>query len=111
VPQGTFYVLPQISIKPKQSMHMSISGLPSVAPWRVWGPRIAGLLAILTMLGGLSLAIYRTATSRASESGRSKKREELLDELVELEKAGLTGKADDKRRAQITNELEQLWVD
>jgi hypothetical protein len=112
VPQGTYYVMPQtISIKPKQSMHMTVSGLPSIAAWRIWGPRIVGLLAIFTMLGGLALALYRTSTSRASESGRSKKREELLDELVALEKAGLTGKADEKRRVQITNELEQLWVD
>ena len=108
VPQGTYFVLPQISIKPKQSMHMTISGLPSMPAWRVWGPRLVGIIAILFMLGGLTIAIYRTSTARTTDVGRAKKRAELLDELVELEKSG---KKDDKRRTQITNELEDLWVD
>ncbi|MEO8841757.1 MAG: carboxypeptidase-like regulatory domain-containing protein [Kofleriaceae bacterium] len=108
VPQGTYFVLPQISIKPKQSMHMTISGLPSMQAWRVWGPRIAGLIAIFLMLGGLAIAIYRTSMARTTDVGRAKKRAELLDELVELEKSGTQ---DDKRRTQITNELEDLWVD
>lgn len=108
VPQGTYFVLPQLSIKPKQSMHMTISGLPSMPAWRVWGPRIVGIVAILLMLGGLGIAIYRTSMARTTDVGRAKKRADLLDELVELEKSG---KQDDKRRTQITNELEELWVD
>jgi hypothetical protein len=108
VPQGTYFVLPQISIKPKQSMHMTISGLPSMPAWRIWAPRFAGILAILMVLGGLSFALYRTSTARVGTAQREQKRAELLDELVELEKSD---KRDDKRRAAITNELEDLWVD
>ena len=59
---GTYYVLPSISILPKQAMSMTITNLPSQPAWRLWAPRIVGSLAILTMLVGLglmALAIFR----------------------------------------------------
>lgn len=110
VAQGTYIVFPQISIAPKQSMVMTINNLPSQPAWKLWAPRVVGVVAIFVMLGGLSLALYRGSTARSNE--RAARRTQLLDELVELEKSVQKGGAkDDKRRAQITNELEQLWVD
>ncbi len=113
VAQGTYIVFPQISIAPKQSMVMTINNLPSQPAWKLWAPRIVGVVAIFVMLGGLSLALYRGSTARSNE--RAARRTQLLDELVELEKSaqktGANNTRDDQRRAQITNELEQLWVD
>ncbi|HET9990694.1 MAG TPA: hypothetical protein VFQ65_19325 [Kofleriaceae bacterium] len=107
VPQGTFYVLPQISILPHQSMQMTITNLPSQPAWKTWAPRLVGVLGLLTMLGGLALALYRTSASRAAQSDRAAKKNALLDELVELEKSG----KNEKRRVQIASELERLWAD
>jgi hypothetical protein len=105
VPQGTFFVLPQISILPKQSMAMTIVGLPSPPAWRSWMPRVIAMFAVATMLAGLGLALLRGKAARAHDAARSAKRAKLLDELVALEKAG----SNDKRRAAITSELEELW--
>ncbi len=107
-PQGTFYVLPSISILPKQSLTMTISNLPSPPAWRKWAPRITGALAIMIMLAGLGFALARTTATRALHHERMTKRNKLLDELVALEPGG-AGSKTDKRRAQITEELEQLW--
>jgi hypothetical protein len=104
-PQGTFFVLPSISILPKQAMTMTISNLPSQPAWRVWMPRIVGVLTIMVMLAGLGFAVARTSAARALHVERAAKREKLLDELVALE----PGSKHDKRRAQITDELEKLW--
>ncbi len=110
-PGGTFYVVPQISILPKQSMVMTIRGLPSPAQWRIWMPRVIGVLVVLVIVGGISLAIFRKAPDEAEAADRAARRQKLLDELVELEKAGkIEGKAG-KRREQIMVELEALWDD
>ena len=64
-----FFVLPQISILPKQRMVMSIDGLPSEPAWRVWVPRVVGGLVVLVMVGGLGFALFRRqrdAESRAA---------------------------------------------
>jgi len=105
VPQGTYYVLPNISILPKQSMVMTITGLPSPPGWRKWVPRIVGILVVLVMLGGLTFALVRTRT--AEDAGRRQKRQQLLDELVELEK----NRGNSQRRDQVMAELERLWDD
>ncbi len=105
VPQGTFFVLPSISIMPKQSMVMTITNLPSQPAWRLWAPRLVGALTVLVMLAGLGFALARTSASRALHHERTAKRGKLLDELVALEPGGKS----DKRRAQITEELEGLW--
>jgi hypothetical protein len=107
VAQGTFFVLPQISILPKQSMVMTISGLPAPAAWGVWLPRIMGILVILMIVGGVTFALTRNKPSSATTAGRDVQRQKLLDELVELEKAG----KNPQRREQIMTELEALWDD
>jgi len=107
VPQGTFFVLPQISILPKQSMQMTIRGLPSQAAWYRWAPRILGVMVVIVMLGGIVLAIYRARADSPANAAREARRQQLLDELVELEKSG----KHDKRKEQILAELEGLWTD
>jgi hypothetical protein len=108
VPQGTFFVLPQISILPRQSMVMSIAGLPAAPAWRVWLPRIAGVLVVLLVLAGIAFALFRTGPTEASTAERTARRRKLLDELVELEKDGQGGKSG-KRKERILAELEKLW--
>jgi len=100
--QGSFYVLPQISILPNQSMVMTITGLPSAPAWRKWVPRIVGIAVVLVILAGLYFAFGRRPKVAAQD-----RRQQLLDELVELEKSGKR----EKRREQIMSELEQLWDD
>lgn len=107
VPKGRFFVLPEISILPKQAMVMEITGLPAVPAWRVWAPRVAGLAVIATVLGGLGFALLRTGSERTAGAARRHQRAVLLDELVALEAAD----SDPKRRKQLRNELEQLWDD
>jgi len=103
VAQGTYFVLPTISILPKQSMVMSISGLPQPPGWKVWLPRIVAFLVVSIMVGGLGLALLRKKAP--TEAEREATRQKLLDELVELERAG----TQNKRREQIMAELESLW--
>lgn len=107
VPQGTYYVVSPISILPHQSMQMTITNLPSQPAWKLWAPRIVGLFGLLTMLGGLGFALYRTSIARTVDNARAMKKNALLDELVELEKSG----QNETRRAQIASELERLWAD
>jgi hypothetical protein len=114
VPQGTFFVLPQISILPKQSMVMTISGLPAPPAWRVWLPRLMGIVVVLLIIGGVVFALTRKKTDTKTTAGRDARRQQLLDELVELEKAAKNDKspADSaRRREQIMTELEGLWDD
>jgi hypothetical protein len=103
-PNGNeFFVLPQISILPKQRMVMSITGLPSDPRWRTWVPRLVGALVLLVMAGGLGFGLFR----RQQDADRQTRRQALLDELVELERTG----KDKKRREAILSELEGLWGD
>lgn len=106
VPQGTYYVLPQISILPRQSMVMTLTGLPQQPGWKVWLPRILGGLVVVVLLVGLVAALARKRDETHRE--REVRRQKLLDELVELERSGAPGKAA-KRREQIMAELESLW--
>jgi len=107
-PRGTFYVLPDISILPHQAMVMTLSNLPMQPAWKTWAPRFVGALTVLVMLAGLGLALARTSAARAQSHDRATRRAKLLDELVALEPAG-PGSKGDKRRAEITEELEALW--
>ena len=104
-PRGTFLVLPRLSILPRQSMEMTFSNLPTQPAWKIWAPRVVGALTVLIMLVGLGFALARTSAARAQSHERAAKRAKLLDELVGLEPGGKS----DKRRAQITDELESLW--
>jgi hypothetical protein len=107
VPQGTYFVLPQIQILPKQSMVMTISGLPAPPTWRRWLPRLIGILVVLLMAGGVWFALTHNRPDSTSTAAREARRQKLLDELVELEKSG----KNEKRREQIMAELEALWDD
>src|SRR5262249_33732916 len=66
--QGSWFVLPQISILPKQSMVMTISGLPKPAEWRVWLPRLIGTLVVIVIIGGIVLALNRSKGDDASHT-------------------------------------------
>ncbi len=98
-----FFVLPQISILPKQRMVMTIAGLPHDPGWKSWVPRLVGVVVLLVMAGGLGFALMR----RRPDLERQQRRQALLDELVELERTN----KDKKRREAILNELEKLWGD
>lgn len=98
-----FFVLPQISILPKQRMVMSIVGLPHDPGWKSWVPRLIGGVVVLVMAGGLGFALMR----RRPDLERQQRRQALLDELVELERTN----KDKKRRDAILSELENLWGD
>jgi len=109
VPQGTFVLLGPITIMPKQSMVMSIDGLPSPPAWRRWVSDTVGILVIAVILAGLGFALVRkpagTATVAATVAAADVRRQRLLDELVELERSG----GNPKRREQLLVELEQIW--
>ncbi|MBV8755807.1 MAG: carboxypeptidase regulatory-like domain-containing protein [Deltaproteobacteria bacterium] len=98
-----FFVLPEISILPKQRMVMSIVGLPHDPGWKYWVPRLVGGVVVLVMAGGLAFALLQ----RRPDVERQQRRQALLDELVELERTN----KDKKRREAILNELENLWGD
>lgn len=110
VPQGTYVILGPISILPKQSMVMSIDGLPSPPAWRWWLSHIVGVLVVGVMLAGVFFALARkpakgASAAAAATAARGAKRQRLLDELVELERTG----GDPKRREHLLGEIEQLW--
>jgi hypothetical protein len=108
VPQGTFIVMGPIGILPRQSMEMTIEGMPSLPAWRKWVPRIVGLLVVGLLVAGVFLALYRgprKAGKPGHVPGAGARRQRLLDELVELER----GDGDPRRREQVLSELEQLW--
>jgi hypothetical protein len=109
VPQGTFFVIDSITIKPNQSMAMSIDGLPSPPAWRWWVPRIIGVLVVGVMLAGIFFALARRQperTSSVASVASEARRQRLLDELVELERNG----GSPKRREQLLRELEEHWA-
>src|SRR5207244_1394206 len=81
--RGTWRVLSPITIMPKQSMVMAISGLPAKPGWSVWVPRVLGVSVVAIMLGGLGFALWRR---REGDATRQARRQKLLDELVELER-------------------------
>jgi hypothetical protein len=56
------------------------------------------------------IALTRNKPDTETNAGRSVRRQQLLDELVEIEKAGKT-ETSEKRREQIMAELETLWDD
>lgn len=106
VPQGTFVLLGPITIMPKQSMVMSIDGLPSPPAWRRWVSDLVGILVVGLIVAGVGFALVRKPAAAATAAVTSDaRRQKLLDELVELERAG----GNPKRREQLLGELEQLW--
>lgn len=105
VPQGTYYVLPRVQIMPRQAMVMTITGLPSPATWVVWLPRIIGAIVVVLILGGVAFAFVARKPDLA---GRAARRQQLLDALVAMDKAG---SKNEKRREELLTELEALWDD
>jgi len=103
VPQGTYYVMPRIQILPKQAMVLTIKGFPEPAVWRLWLPRVVGVLVLLLVIGGVVFALVRTKPDGA---GREARRQQLLDALVTMEKAGGKNQA---RKEELIKELESLW--
>lgn len=110
--QGRFYVLPTISIMPKQAMIMTIEGFPAVPQWKLWAPRLVGVVVLTLVVLGVGFAMLPRQQAAAATPAAGKadkkiaaKRAALLDELVELERSG----ADPKRRAALVAELEQIW--
>ena len=110
VPQGTYYLLEQIQILPRQAMTMTITGLPAPATWGVWMPRFVGVLVIVLMAGGVVLALAGKRDS-VVDVARTSKRGALLDELVKLEKIAKTDPSDAlaAQREAVIAELEKHW--
>jgi hypothetical protein len=106
IPQGSFYVFDNISIAPKQSMVMTIEGMPSRPAWRHILSVVVGLLVVVTMIVGLMFALFfKKPEAPAAHAEREARRQRLLDELVELERDG----GNPKRREHVLDELEKLW--
>ncbi len=103
VPQGTYFVLPNLSLMPKQQLALVITGLPQPPAWKIYLPRVAAAIVVLLLVGGIVFTIYRKRDP--TEGEREERRQKLMDELVELERSG----KDAKRREQIMAELESLW--
>jgi hypothetical protein len=103
---GKWYVMDNITIKPAQAMVMTITGLPAAPAWKLWAPRIIGVLVLLMMIGGIAFAMARRGAV-ATAAGDAARRTQLLDELVELERSG----KNTVRRDQVLAELEKLWRD
>lgn len=101
------FLVSNIRILPQQSMAMSITGLPSQPSWKIWMPRVAGVLVLLILTGGIVLALKKRPELRTKDARDATKsrRERLLDELVELERTG----GDPARREQLVIELERIW--
>ncbi|HUJ58539.1 MAG TPA: hypothetical protein VLX92_08605 [Kofleriaceae bacterium] len=102
--RGHWIVVPRITILPKQSMELTVSGLPSDARWKLWVPRILGLLVVSLMASALVFALVRR---RSGSPARAARRQALLDQLVALDQSG----RNDKRREALLAELEKLWDD
>jgi hypothetical protein len=100
-----WFVLDEISIRAGSSMVMKISGMPSQPAWRLWLPRIVGVLVVVLMIGGVVLALLKKPVQAAGASAAERRRSALLDELVELERTG----KDPARREKVLAELERTW--
>jgi len=105
-----WFVITNITIDRGKSMVLTISGFPTEAAWRIWAPRIIGIAVLLMILGGIAFAMNRTPASRmASGPDRETRRAKLLDELVDLERRGVSNNKERQRKEQLIDELERLW--
>ncbi len=100
---GQWFLLDNVNIRAGQSMQMKITGMPQEPEWRIWVPRMIGLLVFGLLLAGIVFAVVRPPAAVALSGNR--RRAVLLDELVELERTG----ANPARREQVLAELERLW--
>jgi hypothetical protein len=105
-PEGKFYLIGPINIREPRSISMTIDGLPSSPAWRGWLQGVIGILVVCVILGGIAVALRaRRHPPEATGAADDARRQQLLDELVELERTG----TNPKRRDQLLGELEQLW--
>ena len=100
-----WFTIDDIMIPTNRSMVMTIRGMPSHPAWKKWVPRIVGLVVVALMLAGVIYAMTRKAAPQPDADTTAKRKEELMDELVELERTG----SDSKRRDQVLAELERIW--
>ena len=101
---SVYFRIADIKIPRNRSMAMTITGLPSPPGWKIWAPRLVGILVVLMIIGGITLAFVSTA-AKTPDTVNLARKNALLDELVELERSG----ADNRRREQLIAELEKLW--
>lgn len=103
-------VFDNIMIPGNQSMALTIKGLPRHPAWKTWVPRFIGLLVVAMMLGGVAYALMRP---RHHAGDDAKRKAELMNELVEIEKKSAGSdpyrSESSARREQILAELERLW--
>ncbi len=105
-----WFVITGVTIDRGQSMALTISGFPTEAAWRVWAPRIVGILVLLMLAGGIAFALDRAPGARAMPAAdREARRTKLLDELVDLERRGVSNTKERHRKEQLIDELERLW--
>lgn len=118
---GEIVQIAPITIAARQSMQMSVIGLPVLPGWRVWAPRILGISVILILVGGITFAMLRrrgaaTTTDVAAAATRAAQREKLLGDLVALERVARDKGVDlddkqKRRKETLITELEALWGD
>lgn len=102
-----FFRVADIEIPPGQRMALRLTGLPALPAWKIWLPRIVGLVALGIMALGLALALgfRRRSAAAATAAATAARVEVLMAELVTLERAG----GDPTRRAEVMAELERIW--
>ena len=111
-PDGVqFVVIRDLGIDPGQSMTMHVVGLPRAAPWKTWMPRAAGVLVMLMLVVGMTLALRTRRSKLSPEEALARtttqaRIDALMNELVQLESAGKSG----ARKDTVMAELEQLWA-
>ncbi|MDX2090245.1 MAG: carboxypeptidase-like regulatory domain-containing protein [Kofleriaceae bacterium] len=98
-----WFVITDIMLDREKSLDIELAGFPAPPSWKKWAKNSAGVLVLLTVLGGIAFAFMR---KRDPQAERQTRRAQLLDELVELERKGEGG----KRKEQLLAELEQLWM-
>ncbi len=106
------YGIQGISIERGKSMQLAIHGMPSQPAWKLWVPRVFGVAVVLVMLGGLGFAFAGRRGGKPAvgiDPAREARRNKLMDELVELERAGKDSAKDRKRHDALVAELEKLW--
>jgi hypothetical protein len=102
-PQGTWAVLGPIAMLPGQPLTITIEGMPSPPAWRTWIPRIVGVLVILVIVAGFAFALAKKPV--AVSVSNDARRQELLEQLVAIERDG----GSPKRRDELLRDLEKLW--
>lgn len=102
-----WFLIPNITVGPNKPLRLTIAGFPRAAGWSIWAPRIIGITVVMLLLAGIAFALTRKGPAPPVET--ETRREQLMTELVALEKRGVSSSKDRQRREQIIDELERLW--